>query len=258
MNAGRSLFDYQALIQSLVLRNLTVKYQRSVLGFLWTLLNPLIMIVVLITVFKLVIRIDLPHYWAFLLSGYFVWNFLSSCINAATYTLTEHAHITRSIAFPKEVLVLSAALTRLLEFLAELAVILVVLAIFHHGRLPVSYVLVPALVLLQLILAIGVQMPLATLAVFYKDVDHALPVLLMAMFYLTPVFYPASMIPERFQTLYLLNPFAQLLTLYQQVLYQGQLPSWPLFGVACLSIGTIALLGLAIFNHFKALFAEIL
>lgn len=257
MTSATSLLRYRALLQGLVLRDIKVKYQRSALGFLWTLFNPLIMIAVLMTVFKVIVRIDLPHYWAFLLSGYFVWNFLSTCTNAAIYTLTEHAHITRSIAFPKEVLILSAALSRLIEFVAALAVILVVLAIFHHGRIPASFAFVPVLVLLQVTLAIGIMMPVATLAVFYKDVDHALPVLLMALFYLTPVFYPVALIPERFATLYLANPFAQLITLYHQVLYEGSMPSGSLFATACLTSGGMALLGLAVFNRFKGLFAEI-
>lgn len=257
MTAAASAFRYKALLQSLVLRDIKVKYQRSALGFLWTLFNPLIMVVVLIAVFRLIVRIDLPHYWAFLLSGYFAWNFLSNCINAAIYTLAEHSHITRSIAFPKEVLIASAALSRLIEFLAALAVIMIVLAVFHHHRVPASYAVVPVLVLLQLVLAVGIMMPVATLAVFYKDVHHALPVLLLAMFYLTPVFYPLAMIPQEFQALYLANPFAQLLTLYHQVLYEGRPPSGGLLVVAALTSGALALAGLAVFNRFKGLFAEI-
>jgi ABC-2 type transport system permease protein len=257
MTGHDSMFRYRTLLQSLVLRDIKVKYQGSALGFVWTLFNPLIMIVVLIAVFRVIVRIDLPHYWAFLLSGYFAWNFLSNSINAAMYTLTEHAHITRSIAFPKLVLILSAALSRLIEYLAALAVILVALALFHHGRVPASYAVVPALVLLQLGLAIGVMMPVATVSVFFKDVHHALPVLLMALFYLTPVFYPLSMIPDRFQSLYLANPFAQLLVLYHQVLYDGRLPSGPLLLGACLTTAVVVLVGLAIFNRFKGLFAEV-
>jgi ABC-type polysaccharide/polyol phosphate export permease len=134
---------------------------------------------------------------------------------------------------------------------------MVVLAVFHHHRLPVGYAFVPVLVLLQLVLIIGIMMPVATLAVFYKDVHHALPVLLLAMFYLTPVFYPLAMIPQDLQTLYLANPFAQLLTLYHQVLYEGRPPSGALLGVAALTGGVVALAGLAVFNRFKVLFAEI-
>ena len=257
MTGHDSIFRYRTLLQSLVLRDIKVKYQGSALGFVWTLFNPLVMIVVLIAVFRVIVRIDLPHYWAFLLSGYFAWNFLSNSINAAMYTLTEHAHITRSIAFPKAVLILSAALSRLIEYLVALAVILVVLAIFHHGRVPASYAVVPLLVLLQLGLAIGVMMPVATVSVFFKDVHHALPVLLMALFYLTPVFYPLSMIPERFQSLYLANPFAQILALYHEVLYDGRLPSGPLLLTACLTTAVVLLGGLAVFNRFKGLFAEV-
>jgi len=257
MTGRDSPFRYRTLLQSLVLRDIKVKYQGSALGFVWTLFNPLIMIVVLIAVFRVIVRIDLPHYWAFLLSGYFAWNFLSNSVNAAMYTLTEHANITRSIAFPKAVLILSAAVSRLVEYLAALTVILVVLALFHHGRVPASYALVPVLVLLQLGLAIGVMMPVATVSVFFKDVHHALPVLLMALFYLTPVFYPLSMIPDRFHSLYLANPFAQILTLYHQVLYDGRLPSGSLLLAACLTTAVVAVVGLAVFNRFKGLFAEV-
>ena len=194
MTETLSLWSHRTLIWGLVVRNIKVKYQRSMLGFLWTLIYPLLMVTVLVIVFSAVIRIQIEHFWAFLISGFFAWNCISSNLYAATYTLAEHAQITRSISLPHEALIVSAALSRLIEFLIELVLVLAVLAIALHHHLPASFAFVPLLLAIQFLLTLGLQLPIAALAAFYKDVQDALPVLLSALFYLSPVFYPASMI----------------------------------------------------------------
>jgi len=110
----RGVWRYRELLHSLVVRNLKVKYQRSLLGFVWTLVNPLFTVAVLGVVFSHVVRIPLPHYWAFLLSGYFVWNFMLQTLNTGTYIFAEHSRLTRSVAFPSEILVFGAAGSRLI------------------------------------------------------------------------------------------------------------------------------------------------
>jgi ABC-type polysaccharide/polyol phosphate export permease len=252
-----TLWHYRTLLASLVARNIKVKYQRSVLGFLWSLLNPLVMVAVLGTVFTYVVRIGVEHYWAFLVSGFFVWNYFSTSLYAAAYTLPEHAHVTRSIAFPKELLVIGAGLSRLVEFVLEIVLVVVILAVALHGGVPSSYVLLPYLVLLQFALAIGLQLPIATLAVFYKDVEHALPIALTALFYLTPVFYPVSLVPEVLRPVYFANPLAQLVTIYHQVLYEGRFPDASLLLTTSIVAVVLLAAGWAVFNRYKRLFAEI-
>lgn len=247
----------RGLLRSLAVRNLKVKYQSSVLGFVWTLLNPLLTLGVLIAVFTHIVKVPVPGYWAFLLSGYFVWSFLLQMLSTGTWVLAEHASLRRSVAFPAEVLVLGSAASRLVEFAVEMALVLVALVVYHHGHVPASFALLPALLVLQVLLALGLVMPLAVLSAFYADVQHALPVLLMVLFYVSPVFYPAKLVPEGVRHLYLLNPVAGLLTLYHQVLWEGRFP--PL-EQAC-AIATVAVasffLGYAIFNRYKAVLAEI-
>ncbi|HEX2609433.1 MAG TPA: hypothetical protein VHK68_00390, partial [Gemmatimonadales bacterium] len=114
------VWRYRELLRSLIIRNLKVKYQRSLLGFVWTLLNPLLTVGILVLVFSHVVRISLPDYWAFVLSGYFVWNCILQTLNTGTYIFAEHSRLTRSVSFPSEILVFSAAGSRLLEFLAEI------------------------------------------------------------------------------------------------------------------------------------------
>jgi ABC-type polysaccharide/polyol phosphate export permease len=253
----RQVWRYRELLDSLIVRNLKVKYQRSLLGFVWTLVNPVLTVTILVVVFSHVVRIQIPHYWAFLLSGYFVWNFLLQTLNTGTYIFAEHSRLTRSVAFPSEILVFGAAGSRLLEFLAETMLVLLALALFHHHEVPASFALLPLLMAIQLLLAIGLALPIATLSVFYYDVYHALPIALSTLFYLSPVFYPATMVPAAVRDFYFLNPIAGLLTLYHHVLYLGQMPPLPLLlGMTAASL-VIYGLGYAIFNRYAAVFAEI-
>jgi ABC-type polysaccharide/polyol phosphate export permease len=251
------LWRYRELVWNLTLRDLKVKYQRSWLGFLWTLLNPIITVGVLVIVFSYVVRIQIDHYWAFLISGYFVWNFFSATLNGGVQAAVGNAYLTRSAYFPQEILVISSAFARLIEFLGELAIVLVLLAIFHHKGIPLSCVMILPLVPILFLLAIGISFPLVTLAVYYDDAVQIIPLGTMVLFYLSPVFYDISLIPEKFRPFYLLNPMASLLNLYHDALYRGEMPDLPML----LIIGGFALalgfLGYVIFNHKKREFAEI-
>lgn len=251
------VWEFRHLTRHLIVRDLKVKYQRSSLGFLWTLLNPLIMVAVLVGVFSVVIRIDLEHYWAFLLSGFFVWNAINQAINGSASLLQENARLTRSIAYPKEVLILASACSRFLEFAVEILIIILALTIFHHQAVPLAFAALPLILLIQLVLIVGLMFPVATLSTLFTDVMHALPVIMTAAFYATPVFYPASLVPEKFKLLYFMNPFASLLTLYHSVLYDGTFPSWKL--VLGSSLGAVLALGIGygIFRRYQDICNEL-
>jgi lipopolysaccharide transport system permease protein len=251
------VWRFRELLRGLVVRNLKVKYQRSLLGFVWTLVNPLLTVAILVVVFSHVVRIRVPDYWAFLLSGYFVWNFTLQTLTTGTWIFAEHSRLTRSVAFPSEILVFSAAGSRLLEFVAEISLVLLVLVLVHHHDVPASYAMLPLLILIQLVIAIGLSLPIATLSVFYHDVYHALPIALTSLFYLSPVFYPASMVPESARMVYFLNPVAGLLTLYQDVLYGGRWPSPTLFGATAVQAVIVYAIGYAVFHRYATVFAEV-
>jgi ABC-type polysaccharide/polyol phosphate export permease len=251
------VWRYRELLRSLIIRNLKVKYQRSLLGFVWTLLNPLLTVGILVLVFSHVVRISLPDYWAFVLSGYFVWNCILQTLNTGTYIFAEHSRLTRSVSFPSEILVFSAAGSRLLEFLAEIVLILALLVAFRHHHIPASFALLPVLLVIQVLLVIGLALPIATLSVFYYDVQHALPIALTTLFYLSPVFYPAQMVPEAARSIYFLNPIAGLLTLYHETLYAGHMPSPTLLVGMLAGAVLVYLLGYGIFSRYASVFPEI-
>ncbi len=248
---------YRELFRSLVIRDLKVKYQRSLFGLIWTVLNPLFTVTILVTVFSYVIRIQIDHYWAFLISGFFVWNFISQSLNFTTTILANNASLSRNVYFPREVLILSAAVSKLVEFLLEITIVLIVLFIFHHGAIPASLILLPFLIFIQVILVVGLMFPLAVLAVLFYDIQHALPILITSLFYLSPVFYPVTMIPEVARPFYYINPFVTILRLYHVVLYEGAWPSIMMLGSAFVSAVAICLIGYWIFNRFKGVCNEI-
>jgi ABC-type polysaccharide/polyol phosphate export permease len=252
------VWRHRDLLRNLVLRNIRVKYQRSVVGLLWALLNPLLTAGALVVVFTRVVPLDLPRYWAFLLSGYFVWRFVLQNLTAGTFVLAQHGALRRTAPFPQEVVILGHAGSRLVEFGAEMLLVTAALVLFHHHAVPESFLLLPLLIVLQLLLVVGLVLPVAVASAFYTDVQHAMPAALLTLFYLSPVFYPLSQVPEDLRPLYLINPVASLLTLFHVVLYEGRLPSAGLLGGAAATASIIALLGYAFFRRTRSVLAEIL
>lgn len=255
----RELWNYREFVLSLIVRNLKVKYQGSFFGFLWTLMNPLMTVAVLTIVFSRIVRIDLENYWAFLLSGYFVWNFINQSINAATYVLVEHAELSRSIAYPKEAPLIAAVSFRFIEFCLEMSLILLTLFFFHHDmKFQIGFLFVPWLASLLFLLVLAVMFPLATLSVYYRDVYHGLPIVLATLFYITPIFYPAHLITGNLKIIFILNPFAPLLKIFQDACYYGVMPSL----ATCFALTVCSLiflyLGYFLFNRFKGSYAEII
>lgn len=254
----QEVWRFRHFLRCICVRDLKVKYVRSSLGFLWTLLSPLCTVAILVAVFRIVIRIQIDHYWAFLLSGYFVWNMIQQTLYTSASLLQGHAQLSRSVSFPKEVLIFGAALSKLIEFVAEMFIILLVILMAHHKSVPASIVLVPVLLIIQMLFAVGMGLAIATFSTLFTDVQHALPIVLTSLFYMTPIFYQVEMIPAEYRPYFFLNPFTSLLSMYHLVLYEGRFPSpTMLLGSAGASV-LIFLIGYAIFNRYRHACTELI
>ena len=255
--AIREIWQFRELLLSLVARDLKVKYQRSALGLLWTLLKPLLMVLVLIGVFTSVLRIGVDGFWAFLISGIFVFNFVSGAMSRATSILRGQAALRRSVAFPSVIVVLSSLLALLVEFLIEIVIVMFAIFVFYHHAVPTTVILLPWLIFLQFLMAAGLMFPLSVISVLYYDVEHAMPAITRLLFFLTPVMYPVSMIPESLRGYFYLNPFVGLLELFHLTLYEGTWPSWQLLGAVSATSIVIFLVGFWIFRRFADVCIEI-
>jgi lipopolysaccharide transport system permease protein len=251
------IWRFRELFRQLLLRNLKIRYQRSGLGFVWLLLNPALTVALLVVVFGAIMRLPVASYWAFLISGYFAWVFLFHTLSAAAFVIPDHAAIAKSLAVPADVFVLAAVAARFFEFAVEMLLVVVVLVIFHHHRVPGSFALAPVLMGLLLLLTLGLAMPVAALSVFFRDIEHGLPAVLMMLMWISPVFYPDKFVPPGLAKLYAVNPLAMILVMFHRALYEGAWPSSGQVAVATLTACTVYFVGQTIFRRLRGTFAEV-
>jgi lipopolysaccharide transport system permease protein len=231
MKRLRELWDYRGLIRNLVVRDLKVRYSNSVLGIAWSWVNPLLMMLVYTMVFNLLAsRSDLPNFHISVLCGLLPWNLFSASVSRATTSIVGNAHLIKKVYFPREILPISIVLSNLVNFVVALPVFFA-LALASGAPITPWVLLLPIPILVQLAFSIGMCLILATLDVFYRDTQIIMDVLMMAWFFVTPVFYPITQVPLEATVfgitfdarlwLRRLNPMASIIASYRDLLYWG-------------------------------------
>ena len=256
----RELWAYRDLLINLVQRDLAVRYRRSALGFLWSFLNPLMMMLVFSIVFMVVKPLTVVNYPLFVLAGLLPWNFLTGSLSSAVRSVTGNANLIDKVYFPREVLPLSAVLSNLINFLLSLAVFLP-LALLLGANFSGWTLALPLVILTQVILVTGLALLLATVNVFYRDAELVLEVALTAWFFLTPIFYELELLPNQilgvdvWRLVYTLNPMATLVTDYRYIL----LYEYPVIRhtLVSLAMGLVFLVvGWVVFRRYAPAFSE--
>lgn len=235
------LYEYRDLVALWTLRNITLRYKRSILGVGWTLLEPMMMMIIMTFVFSRIFRFAIDSYPIYVLTGILVFDFFSRSTNqiieevVATENLTQRIHVPRS-AF---------ALATVLAYLANWTLALIPLtAIMIFLGQPFSWSLlsIPAIMLLTLLFSLGVGLTVATFGVFFHDIRLTYNVLLTAWFYATPVIYPIEILPEKYRELLFLNPLYHLLQLFRTAVLGGEFPpasNWLISAAICLGTAVV-------------------
>lgn len=254
----RELYRYRTLLWALVVRHLAMRYRGSVLGFLWSFLNPLCLMLVYALVFRYYIRFDqVPNYTVFLFCGLLPWLWFSSGLMEGTSALISSGHLITKSMFPAHILPVVSILTTLANFLFSLPILL--LLMFASGvALHLVFLALPLVIAGQLLLLYGLVLGLSALNVHYRDVQHIAGNLLTFLFFLCPILYPVHIVPERFRFTMDYNPLAIMIRFYQQIILEGELPSIGAAGYFALSCVLIAALGNYIFDAYRESFAELL
>ncbi|MBI3456853.1 MAG: ABC transporter permease [Candidatus Rokubacteria bacterium] len=229
------LYRFRVLILTLVLRELRARYRGSFLGFLWSFLNPLLLMLVYVLVFAVYLRVPMEHYAIFLFTGLLPWLWFSSSLGHATGVIVGSGALVKRILFPAEVLPLVSVLSNLVNFLLSLPLLFLFLLAFGVRPGPMLAFL-PLLLTLQLLLTVGLALPLAALNVYLRDVEQILSNVLVLLFFLSPILYPVSTVPASLRLgdlltiplrpLYFLNPVAGLVQGYQNIIFFGREPHW--------------------------------
>src|SRR5689334_18749981 len=198
-------YRQRELIWALALKELKIRYKRSVLGFLWALLNPMLLMLVLTVVFSTIMAINIPHYAIFLLSVLLPWTFFSQSLSYAAESVVGNGDLIKKVRVAKLVFPVAAVVSNMINFLLSMIpLVLIVIAVGHPFYWTWLYLPVPLFALT--IFTLGATFFFAAANVYYRDVSHILQVLLNILFYVTPIIYSIDLIPAHYRWLLKLNP----------------------------------------------------
>jgi len=251
-----SLYGYRELLKNLVLKDLKLKYRGSVFGFLWSLVNPLMMIVVYTIAFTFILRIRTREFVFYLMLGQLSWTFFASSAAMSTGAIVDNAGLLKSVLFPRAILPIGTVLFNLAQYLLTISVFLPAMLLWYQVPLSPRMMLFPLFLALQVVFTIGVALILATATAFFRDVRHLLEVALAVLFWATPILYELRQVPERFRLLILLSPVSPFLVAYQQLFFYREWPDATVWLVASANaLGAFAV-GALLFLTFEDGFTE--
>lgn len=212
------------LLFELIKKDLKVKYKRSILGVFWSILNPLLMMVVMSIVFSYLFRFEIKNYPVYILSGIIFWNFFSTSTNLSSFSLISNASLLKKVYFPRAILVISVVLSQFINLLYALIPLVFIMIIFKTPvNLSIIFIIFPLLFLL--LFTIGISLILSILSTYFTDIGYIYQIILLAWMYLTPIFYPASIVPDKYKIFLFINPIYHILTNIREIIYYGTLPA---------------------------------
>lgn len=255
----KELIRYRELLWQWVMRNIKVRYKQSLLGVAWAILQPLSATVIMAVVFSRFIRVStdgIPHP-IFYYSAMLPWTFSSTAISFGTSCLINNMELVTKIYFPREILPIAAVVASFVDLLIA-AVIFVGMIVFYRVPVGLSWMWVPALLLIQILLTLGIVLLASALNVFYRDIRFVVPLGMQLWMYLTPIIYPLSQVPERFRSLYMLNPMAGLIDSYRRIVLQARWPDPTYLLTASIASVVLFVLAYVYFKRAEAVFADLI
>lgn len=257
MAVFRELIKYRQMIVSLVRKELRGRYKGSVLGFLWTFINPLLQLIVYSIVFSTIMRVvDTEKYYLFLFVALIPWIFFSTSVSGGANSIIANKDMVTKIYFPREVLPISYVTSCFVNMLFCFIVIFAVLIVSGTGINSAVLIYLPVVMIIEYMLALGITMITSSVTVFFRDLEHILGIVMMAWMYLTPIMYTPDMVPEQYRLLFNINPMCSIIIAYRDILYYKRTPvmSTLLYSAG---LGIILLVvGFMVFSLLKKKFAE--
>lgn len=235
----KNILKYRNLITELVKRDIKKKYRRSILGYLWSMLNPLLMMMITAMVFSNLFRFEIHNFVLYLLTGQILFTFFAEATNFAMGSILENGSLIKKVYVPKYLFPISRVASSTVNLIFTMPAMI---AIMLYTDQPITWKLLVCVIPLFLLLlfCLGIGLLLASVAVYFRDVFHLYGVVLTALNYATPIFYPVNIVPDKYKFLIEYNPLAYYLQAFRDVVYNNQLPSLELIGM-CFLFSIIAL-----------------
>jgi lipopolysaccharide transport system permease protein len=258
MTQLRSLIQSKDLLLAWTGRTVRGRYQQSALGWLWAVIQPAASVAIFSIIFTQFVPIDTGEipYPVFSYVAVVPWMFLSTSLTDMTQSLVMNMSLVTKIYFPREALPIAAMLARLLDFAIAAGLLIILIILFRVPIFISGWLFLPLILVIQLSLILGVGLILASLNIFFRDVQSFLALGIQLWFYASPIIYPVSLVPERLRTIYFINPMAGILEAYRAVLLYQRYPGPSLIFAGALSL-FILILGYYLFTRLEHLFADI-
>lgn len=251
------LLLYRELIRNLVVKDLKIKYRDSTIGFLWSLANPLLLIIVYTFVFNHILKGSIPNYTYFLLIGILPWNFFAQSVMMSTGSILENGGLIRKVAMPMEVFPVATVLFNLAQFALALVVFVPMSLLFF--QVPMAWVTLwffPVLIL-HTLFTVGLSFMISTATVFFRDVRHFVEIALMLLFWLTPIIYDIGNVPESLRSVIYLNPQSFFILSYQDVVFRQVAPEYSRVAILIVLAASSFVIGYRVHLRYKTRFAEV-
>ncbi|MCQ5202620.1 ABC transporter permease [Mordavella massiliensis] len=237
---------FRPLLSELIARDIKTKYRKSILGVLWTILNPLFMMIVLSVVFSNLFKFDIEYFPVYLLSGQLIFNFFSESTTNAMGAIIANGPLIKKIYVPKYMFVISRIFSSSINLLASFtALIFVMLAM--RVDLHYTVLLVPIPLIFIIFFSLGIGLILSAIAVKFRDIVHLYSVFVTALMYLTPVIYPMSILPEWLEKIVLINPITNILIMFRDVMMNNTVPNITSIVIAIVETAIALACGLYVF-----------
>lgn len=256
MKLIKELYAYRQMIISLVRKDLRGRYKGTVLGFLWTFINPLLQLIVYTFVFSIIFNSGIEDYYLFLFVALIPWLFFGSCLQGGSSCIIQQSDMVKKIYFPRQVLPIANVTSAFVNMLFCFVVIFAVLFISGKGVNPIALLYLPIIFIIEYILALGITMLSSSLTVYFRDLEHILGIIGMAWMYATPIMYSQDLVPSYLQKYYYLNPMTSVVVAYRDILYYKQIPHMHTLLIAVIMGIVILIVGIIVFNRLQRRFVE--
>lgn len=246
MRMSLELWQWRRVIVQLVHQQLILRYRRTFLGFVWTVLNPLLNMIVGAFVFAMIMRFDLKEFAVFVYAGMIPWLFFAQSVTQAGAAIINNEAMLKKIYLPRALFPFSATVALLVENVLSMAALFII-ALMLGAKLTPALFFIPVSFLILFSFCFGLALLLNVAFVYFRDLPHITGVVLQAGFYLTPVLYPLSFVPERYRPWFESNPMLYFLDLFRSPIYEGRLPAEQTIAAACIAAALSLAIGAAVF-----------
>lgn len=250
------IYAYRDMIYSLVRRELRGRYKGSVLGFLWTYINPLCQVIVYSIVFSVIFRVNIEKFYLYLIIGMMPWTFFNTCVQGGSTCIRAQSDMVQKIYFPREVIPIAYVTSAFVNMLLSFIIVFFAVLVSGFGFNFKALIFLPIIMVFEYFLALGIALIASSITVYFRDMEQILSVIMMAWIYVTPIMYNMDFVPEQYRSLLVLNPMTPIVEVYHQILYYRIMPTPNFLLLAGVTSIIVFIIGAIVFARLDRNFAE--